>query len=94
MTDLGVVDRTGSLDDKQKTPTAKVPKMAADVSIGMIRLYRTLAPSVVRGSCRFEPTCSCYAALAIGKYGAWTGWCKAFSRLLRCRPPHGGVDWP
>ena len=94
MMDIGKVDRDWPLEDKQKTLMAGIPEVAADISTGMIRLYQTLAPGFVRGSCRFEPTCSCYAALAIGKYGAWTGWRKAFSRLLRCVPPHGGVDWP
>lgn len=75
--DIGEVDRAGSLEDKQKTLMAGMSEVAADISIGIIRLYQTLAPGLVRGSCRFEPTYSCYAALAICKYGAWTGWRKA-----------------
>jgi putative component of membrane protein insertase Oxa1/YidC/SpoIIIJ protein YidD len=59
-----------------------------------VLLYRRLAPERVRVSCRFEPSCSEYALLAFRKDGFLVGWRKAFGRLVRCRPPHGGVDMP
>lgn len=37
-------------------------------------------------SCRFTPTCSEYAALAIEKYGIFHGGYLAFKRVLRCNP--------
>jgi hypothetical protein len=55
---------------------------------------RWISPLLPR-SCRFEPSCSDYARLAILQYGALRGSAKAAGRLLRCHPFHpGGVDMP
>lgn len=62
--------------------------------IAIIQLYQKLAPEKVRSRCRFEPSCSNYAAMAIEKYGAWKGLHMTVQRLGRCRPPHGGEDYP
>lgn len=60
--------------------------------ITLIRQYQEVAPDRIRNSCRFEPTCSSYAILAIEKYGAWRGSLLAVKRLLKCRPPNCGYD--
>jgi len=41
--------------------------------------------------CRFTPTCSAYGRMALGKYGPFGGWLRAWGRLLRCNRsiPHG-----
>ena len=45
------------------------------------------------GQCRFRPTCSEYAILAIAQYGVIKGGLKALWRLLRCNPfNNGGHD--
>ncbi|BAH77402.1 membrane protein insertion efficiency factor YidD [Solidesulfovibrio magneticus] len=44
--------------------------------------------------CRFEPTCSEYTVLAVQKFGVLTGLWLSTKRLVRCRPPNGGVDYP
>ena len=62
------------------------------LSIFFIRLYQYIAPQRIRGSCRFEPTCSEYAISALKKYGFFKGWKLTFDRLKRCTPPNGGVD--
>jgi putative membrane protein insertion efficiency factor len=67
---------------------------ASGKAIGLIRLYQRAAPAQVRGVCRFTPTCSDYAILAIEKYGLARGSLRAVRRILRCRSPHGGVDEP
>lgn len=47
------------------------------------------------GACRFRPTCSEYASLAIIKYGVVKGGLKTIGRLLRCHPfSQGGWDLP
>jgi hypothetical protein len=64
------------------------------LSVAIIRLYQLVAPARLRQSCRFEPTCSEYAILALQKFGFVNGWRLALSRLYRCRPSDGGVDMP
>lgn len=45
------------------------------------------------GACRFQPTCSEYAALALSEHGILRGSVMAIGRLLRCHPFHkGGFD--
>jgi uncharacterized protein len=51
------------------------------------------AAAGMTGACRFQPTCSEYAALAIATYGPVRGSWLAAGRLLRCHPfCRGGFD--
>jgi len=54
--------------------------------LNAIRLYQlTLSPWLGR-QCRYEPTCSHYAAEAISRFGAGRGVWLALKRLGRCHP--------
>lgn len=64
------------------------------LSIQLILLYQYLAPQKIRDACRFEPSCSNYAILALRKYGFLRGWQMAINRLKRCKYPNGGDDYP
>ena|ERR1700751_202418 len=45
------------------------------------------------GACRFQPTCSEYAAIAVHEYGWLRGGWMALKRVLRCHPgSQGGFD--
>lgn len=57
-------------------------------------MYKAYAPLETRQQCRFIPTCSTYAIIAIQKYGIIIGVTMAIKRVLRCRPPNGGIDYP
>ena len=69
-----------------------INQLLARGMIGAIRLYQRTArwrPPV----CRFQPTCSAYAATAIERYGPWRGVWLGLCRILRCHPFHrGGYD--
>ena len=62
--------------------------------IGAVLMYKAFAPMELRCQCRFEPTCSTYMILALKKYGLIIGLFKGILRIIRCRPPNGGVDYP
>jgi uncharacterized protein len=60
--------------------------------LALIALYRRVSRSTVR-RCRYEPTCSAYAAESIQRFGAAHGVLLASWRVLRCNPfSHGGFD--
>jgi putative membrane protein insertion efficiency factor len=55
---------------------------------------RWLSPWLPR-ACRFSPTCSEYARIAILKHGVVKGIALGVGRLARCQPLHpGGIDLP
>ena len=62
--------------------------------IGAVLVYKAFAPLEMRSQCRFEPTCSTYMILALKKYGIVVGLIKGISRIVRCHPPNGGIDYP
>jgi putative membrane protein insertion efficiency factor len=66
------------------------------IAIAPIRLYqRLVSPFLSANTCKYHPSCSEYAALAIRKHGLVRGLPLAGWRLLRCNPwSHGGVDYP
>jgi putative membrane protein insertion efficiency factor len=63
------------------------------VLLALIGAYkRWISPAFPR-RCRYEPTCSTYAAESIRRFGAARGTLLAGWRLLRCNPlSHGGFD--
>ena len=61
--------------------------------LGLIRFYRMWLSPLKPPSCRYIPTCSEYAFIAIERYGARRGGWLALRRILRCHPWHaGGYD--
>jgi putative membrane protein insertion efficiency factor len=58
-----------------------------------IRAYQLLFSPLGGERCKYYPSCSEYAAQAIGTFGILRGLVLAGWRLLRCNPwSHGGVD--
>ena len=61
--------------------------------IFFIKAYQCCISPLTGPSCRFYPTCSAYAILAIEKYGCLKGSFLAGKRILKCHPFHpGGFD--
>jgi len=59
----------------------------------LVRVYQRAIGPLLPRACRFYPSCSEYAATAIGRHGAARGSVLAARRLLRCHPFHpGGID--
>ncbi|SDG57967.1 hypothetical protein SAMN05216584_10732 [Selenomonas sp. WCT3] len=59
----------------------------------LIKFYRNFISPLKPPSCRYIPTCSEYAMIAVERYGARRGGWLALKRILRCHPLHkGGYD--
>jgi uncharacterized protein len=62
-------------------------------ALAAIAAYRRLISPRLPRRCRYEPSCSAYAAEAVRRFGAGRGLLLACWRLLRCNPfSHGGFD--
>ena len=61
---------------------------------GLIYFYKIFISPFLPKTCRFVPTCSTYAILAIKEFGVIKGLFLAFKRILRCNPKSKtyGVD--
>ena len=63
--------------------------------IRSLELYKRYLSPLLPRACRFTPTCSEYARLAVLEHGVVKGVWLALWRVLRCQPLHpGGVDLP
>jgi putative membrane protein insertion efficiency factor len=59
----------------------------------MITIYQWTISPYLGKNCRFEPTCSSYALVAIEQHGPIKGVWLTINRLRRCHPWHeGGYD--
>jgi putative membrane protein insertion efficiency factor len=66
---------------------------AAQLGIGMVRVYQWTVRPLIGAHCRFWPSCSEYAVEALRVHGAARGTVMAAKRILRCNPwNEGGVD--
>lgn len=62
--------------------------------IFLIGIYaKYISPLKRKPTCRFYPSCSCYALEAYEKHGFLGGTYLTFRRILRCNPfCRGGID--
>lgn len=68
--------------------------MFKKIPILLIRSYQLLISSWLPATCRFTPTCSQYAIIAITKYGIIKGFLLTIKRLSRCHPWGGSGHDP
>jgi len=62
--------------------------------VGLIRGYQLVISPLLPPACRFYPSCSQYALIAVREHGVMRGAWLATNRLARCHPWNpGGVDF-
>jgi len=63
--------------------------------VALIGLYKRRLSPLLPPACRFAPTCSEYARLALVEHGLVRGGARALYRIVRCQPfALGGIDLP
>lgn len=68
----------------------RMPRHATSL---LIQAYQWAISPILGPACRYEPSCSAYARIAVERYGAVRGGWLAVRRLCRCHPLGGfGVD--
>lgn len=68
-------------------------RVVAKLLVAPIRFYQLYLSPLKGPTCRFTPTCSEYARVAILRHGPVRGLWLAIRRLLRCHPfNRGGYD--
>jgi uncharacterized protein len=61
--------------------------------LGLLKVYQTVISPLTGPTCRYYPSCSQYAVIAVQRHGALRGTWLAVRRLGRCHPwSAGGVD--
>jgi putative membrane protein insertion efficiency factor len=59
----------------------------------LLRMYKRGISPLLGNRCRFHPSCSDYARIAIARFGPARGGWLALRRLARCHPfTDGGVE--
>jgi len=76
-----------------RTAAASLGEMPRRAASGVLHLYKTAISPMLAAlfgpACRFEPTCSEYAAQAIARHGVIRGGAMALVRFARCNPLGG-----
>ena len=68
-------------------------RLPASVLLALLRTYQLVVSPWTAPSCRYYPSCSQYAVVAVRRHGALHGGWLAIRRLARCHPwTPGGVD--
>lgn len=67
-------------------------RLLAGPLLGLVWLYRHAISPLLGVHCRFQPTCSEYAAEALEAHGSFRGGWLALKRIGRCHP-WGGAGY-
>jgi putative membrane protein insertion efficiency factor len=67
--------------------------LVSRIVILMLQCYKRFLSPLVGSRCRFHPSCSDYARVAVARFGTLRGGWLGLVRILRCQPLcTGGLD--
>jgi putative membrane protein insertion efficiency factor len=72
--------------DNQDSPPQGEKSPGVRASLFALSVYKAYLSALFAGTCRYEPTCSCYAYQAIERFGVLRGGWLGLRRLMRCHP--------
>ncbi len=79
----------------RQSGVGRLGRAPAAVVVAAIGLYQRWVSPLLGPRCRYWPSCSEYARVAIVRHGVLRGGVRALGRLLRCQPAFpGGIDPP
>jgi uncharacterized protein len=68
-------------------------RIIGSLCVALIRAYQVCISPFLGPRCRFYPSCSEYAIMAVRRYGPFRGGLLGLKRIFRCHPLHdGGYD--
>lgn len=83
----------GEQEEKALSFKQKLKRLPKFILVKCIRFYQQGISPLFPPTCRYVPSCSQYAIIAIQRYGLVKGGWLATKRVLRCHPWHaGGYD--
>ena len=77
-----------------QTPWRTLKSVPRGLLMALVNGYRLFFKAWLGNTCRFEPSCSAYALLALERHGAAKGTWLTTRRLLRCHPYCAGGSDP
>lgn len=93
MTTLAAPVRSAGHAPRLAAALATARRLPSLALIGLVRLYQTFVSPLTPPSCRYYPSCSSYAVVALQRHGLLRGGWLAVRRLARCHPwCEGGID--
>lgn len=79
--------------DRSLSFSRRLKSMPKRALIAFVRFYQHAISPLFPPTCRYVPSCSQYAIIALQRYGFIKGGWLATKRILRCHPWHpGGYD--
>ncbi|MCU4675810.1 membrane protein insertion efficiency factor YidD [Catenovulum sp. 2E275] len=68
-------------------------QILAKLLIFLVKSYQVVISPLLGPRCRFHPTCSNYAIIAINRFGVAIGGWLTLKRVIKCHPfSPGGLD--
>ena len=90
---MSVTSSPGRTRSGGPRPLALARRAPVLMLVGVVKVYQTVISPLTPPSCRYYPSCSSYAVVALQRHGMLRGGWLAVRRLARCHPwTPGGID--